>query len=239
MNDATKPTKVNSKPGVLKFSASMLLVGLLVLLVTAPFVRMCPDGDLIETSLFTLILISAVLAVGGRRRILLVAVLLVGPAVLGRWTEHFWQGVLPHGFVAVAAIVSIAFVIVMLLRFVLRARHVNSEVLCAAVSNYLLLGFLWAFAYAAVENLSPGSFCYEGAPSTTANLDMFALFYFSLVTLCTVGYGDISPLSNSARMLAVIEAITGTFYMTILIARLVAVYSFSPPSEDQEKPPAS
>jgi uncharacterized membrane protein len=53
--------------------------------------------------------------------------------------------------------------------------------------------------------------------------------YFSFVTLCTVGYGDIVPLSLMARMLSILEAITGLFYMTVLVARLVALYSSEGP----------
>jgi len=50
-------------------------------------------------------------------------------------------------------------------------------------------------------------------------------FYFSFATLCTIGYGDIVPVSGVARMLAILEAVVGMFYMTMLIARLVALYS--------------
>ena len=53
----------------------------------------------------------------------------------------------------------------------------------------------------------------------------FNAFYFSFMTLCTVGYGDITPVSRPARMLAVTEAVVGLFYVAVLISRLVAVYS--------------
>ena len=55
--------------------------------------------------------------------------------------------------------------------------------------------------------------------------DGFNAFYFSFVTLSTVGFGDVAPVSKVARTLAVMEAITGMFYVAVLIARLVAMYS--------------
>lgn len=57
----------------------------------------------------------------------------------------------------------------------------------------------------------------------------FTALYFSFVTLSTVGYGDIAAVSNPARLLAMVEAVIGVFYTTILIARLVSLYSSEPP----------
>jgi hypothetical protein len=59
----------------------------------------------------------------------------------------------------------------------------------------------------------------------------FNAFYFSFVTLSTVGYGDITPVSKVARMLAAMEAMTGLLYVAVLIARLVSLYSI-PKSDD-------
>jgi voltage-gated potassium channel Kch len=56
-------------------------------------------------------------------------------------------------------------------------------------------------------------------------MDGFTAYYFSFVTLTTVGYGDITPLTNGARALAAMEAMTGTLYVAVLISRLVALYS--------------
>ena len=112
-----------------------------------------------------------------------------------------------------------------LLRFVLRASSVDSEVLCASISAYLTLGLIWTMAYWLVEQLTPGAFAFNTATGTKETMEGFNAFYFSFITLSTVGYGDITPVSKVARMLAATEAMTGLLYVAVLIARLVALYS--------------
>jgi len=153
------------------------------------------------------------------------------PAIVGRWINHFRPHLVPPAVFLIAGLVLVAFVVVNLLRFILRAPSVNLEVLCASISAYLMLGLMWTMAYWLVDQLTP-----EGAFSFNTNavrhsMNGFNAFYFSFVTLSTVGYGDITPVSKVARMLAAMEAITGLLYMAVLIARLVALYS-SPKSDD-------
>jgi hypothetical protein len=125
----------------------------------------------------------------------------------------------------------IGFVVVQLLRFIVYAARVDSEVLCAAVAGYLLSGFAWSLAYALLGRLDPNSFVFTLAPQSGQSMNGFTGLYFSFITLSTVGYGDIIPVSEVARMLAIVEAMFGTFYMTLLIARLVSLYSFRSPLE--------
>jgi hypothetical protein len=62
-----------------------------------------------------------------------------------------------------------------------------------------------------------------------ASMDGFHALYFSFIALCTVGYGDVIPVSKPAPMFAVLEAVAGLFYVAVLISRLVSVYSSTPP----------
>ena len=89
-----------------------------------------------------------------------------------------------------------------------------------AVSIYLLLGITWAALYGVMEALQPGSF-QLGGRQTDRQSD---LLYFSLVTLSTIGYGDIVPLTGEARMLAALEGVTGVLYVAITVAILVSAY---------------
>ena len=114
---------------------------------------------------------------------------------------------------------------------VLCAKTVDTEVLCASISAYLMLGLLWAFAYMLAARLTPGAFAFSVAQDARVPLHGSNAIYFSFVTLSTLGYGDITPVSHVARMLAMTEAMTGCLYVAVLIARLVALYSVPSPSD--------
>lgn len=219
--------------GNFRSSAAQFLVGLIVLLIAAPFVDELKYGDAIDATLITLVLVAGVLAVGRSHRTLVLAGLLMLPAVVARWISNFRPDLLPPEVHNGAALIFIGFVEFQLLHFIFRAPRVNSEVLCAGISGYLLLGILWMSAYKLVSLLNPvdpahhllGAFSFNIGTVTSHSLSQFEAYYFSFITLSTVGYGDITPLSPGARTLAMMEAMTGTLYMAVLISRLVAMYS--------------
>jgi hypothetical protein len=106
---------------------------------------------------------------------------------------------------------------VRLFSYLKNSSSVSQAQLHTAVSIYLLLACAWAALYGATASLYPSSFQLgKDRPSE--------LLYFSLVTLTTVGYGDVVPLSGEARMLAALEAVTGVLYIAITVAILVSGY---------------
>jgi len=214
-----------------RFSTGQLLIALALLFTFAPFVEEIEGGELILSILFSLVLLSAVLAVAERKRVLVIALVLAVPAVGGRWINHFRPNLVPPAVFLVAGLVLIIFVVWHLLRFVLRAPSVNVEVLCASISAYLMLGLMWTMAYWLVDQLTPGGAFSFNTNAGTRSMNGFTGFYFSFITLSTVGYGDITPVSRIARWLAAMEAMTGLLYVAVLIARLVSLYS-SPKSDD-------
>lgn len=218
---AARPAQI----GFRRFSTAEFLVTLVLLFVVAPFVERIPHGKSIDTALMTLVLVSGVLAVGRSHRTLVWAAVLVLPAVVSRWMHHFWPELVPIEIPLVAGLVFLIFLIGQFLRFILRAPRVNAEVMYAGISVYLLLGLSWMIAYVIVARLVPGSFAFSTGPAASQEMTGFNAYYFSFVTLTTVGYGDITPVTNGARALAAMEAMTGTLYVAVLISRLVALYS--------------
>jgi hypothetical protein len=97
------------------------------------------------------------------------------------------------------------------------SRSIARAQLYTAVNIYLLLGLLWATLYLAVDVFSPGSIQIGSHPADRQT----ELLYFSLVTLSTIGYGDIVPVSGEARILAALEGVTGVLYIAITVALLV------------------
>ena len=115
-------------------------------------------------------------------------------------------------------IVAISFT----LRQVIFGTEMNVNRLVGAICVFLLLGLIWSFAYALLELAMPGSF--KGfSPGHGPGEDSNWL-YFSFVTLTTLGYGDITPVSATARSLAFLQAVAGQFYVAVLVAGLVSAY---------------
>jgi hypothetical protein len=218
--------------GVLRFSGIQFLLALLLLLVTAPLIEDLDYGILIETVIITLVMFSALLAIGGRRSTLVLGSVLVLPALAGKWVNYYRPDLAPPEIFLGAAILFTGYVVLHLFTFILRAPRVNVEILCTAVANYLMLGLLWSFGYLLLSSVNPDAFVVNYGAASGHMLKGENSMYFSFATLCTVGYGDIVPVSSVARMLAILEAVVGMFYMTMLIARLVALYSSETRADD-------
>lgn len=222
----TRPSRpLLMRSGLFRFSVARFLAALVAMFIASPLFEATRSGPLIEVALITVVMCMGVLAVGGQRRTFIVAMILVVPGVLGIWVNHLWPERCPLEAVQFARLVFLLFVVVRLLVFILRAPKVNSEVLCAGVSIYLLMGLVWTLAYLLVAGESPGAFAFSAPADSALGMTRFNAFYYSFMTLTTVGYGDITPVSKVARMLAVMESMSGTLFVGILIARLVSLYS--------------
>lgn len=117
-------------------------------------------------------------------------------------------------------IVYLFTILLVLVGYIFLARRILIEVILAATSLYLVLGFFFTPIYGLIELLEPNSF----SVSSGAAVDWQHLFYFSYATLTTLGYGDITPVKYYAQAVAVFEAVTGVLYTVVLLARLVSVY---------------
>ncbi|MBV8772420.1 MAG: two pore domain potassium channel family protein [Deltaproteobacteria bacterium] len=197
---------------------------MLVLLVgnifTAPLSEFATWGRFAARSILSLIIISGVIAtVRDRRIVALVIALAFGSLLLG------WEGVEQSNryldlFNDLYSLIFLGFLIILILRQVLRAGPITTRRVQGSVAVYLLLGILWAVCYEIVELLQPGSFVVFGRKGTAA---LPQLAYFSFTTLTTLGLGEIVPLSPLARSFVVLEALVGQLFPVVLIARLVAM----------------
>ncbi|MEV8467688.1 potassium channel family protein [Fluviibacterium sp. DFM31] len=106
--------------------------------------------------------------------------------------------------------------------YLLRERAGNIDSLMGAVFGYVLLALVWSVLYMHIENLRPGAFALRDAPAEHGQL-----VYFSLVTITTLGYGDILPVDPLARICAGFEAAVGTLYVAVLIGSIVGAFGNS------------
>jgi len=121
------------------------------------------------------------------------------------------------------AILLILFSTYCVLSYVLRAQSITSDQIYAGICMYLMLGFAFGAVYCLVNALSASNFAVGGIP--VAQGQRPDMMYFSFVTLATLGYGDITPTSNIARSLAELEAVSGSLYIAVFMARLVSMHS--------------
>ena len=177
--------------------------------------------------LVTFVMLTALAAVADTRGQRMIGAALAVPTLL-----FTWLGLVPGDLTTYLKLAfSLAFLLYVamaIFRYVLRAREIDVSTIFAAVSVYFLLAYIWSKAYAIVELASPGSISIT-ALGTQTSFDAIAssgyLTYFSFVTLTTLGYGDVTPASDLARVLAVNEAALGQLFLVVLVARLVGLHT--------------
>lgn len=207
----------------------VLIVTLVGALVLASLIRGLALRSLLSDLLLTLALLAVFLTVfkGRFERNMVLAATLVTIGVA--WTHH----VVPHDYHLVQGVVHnalqtlfLGFAAAVILSNVLKEKQVTGDEVLGAVCGYLLAGMAWANVYALTELVSPGSFSMshgfaEDLPDWHARAAVFN--YFSLVTLTTMGYGDITPARPPATIFVTLEAVFGQFYIAVLVAQLVGL----------------
>ena len=202
---------------------TLLLLSLLALLLIYPYLENTATSRIILGILYSCILVGAVYVVGRHRRTFAVggtlALVSVGLQLSYFVTDDIWL----YRLTGVSHVAFLLFTIAGIAGYVLRKGTITADKLHGALAAYIMLAFLWAFIYALIESLVPGSFSLEGAHITSRDA-FFRLFYFSFTTLTTTGYGDIVPLTDKARSVAMIEQFIGVFFVAVVIARLAGFY---------------
>ena len=220
-----------------------LLAALVLILVLPPVLRYLgfPDGgrlgSFLMSALFIALLLSALPAIGSPRARLIatgiVASLLIVLVMLSIFTGMQGPGI---AFQLIMTL-FLFYVVFVTFKYLFRKQRVTIDTINAALCVYLLLGIAWSFAYSLVDTLEPGAFKSalfdEGVEFMRLGAERsFYPLYYSLVTLTTLGYGDIVPVSRAASMLAVLEAMTGQVYLAVLVARLVGLHVAQAKAED-------
>jgi hypothetical protein len=193
------------------------VVLLLLTFILPPAMPPGSGRSLVGEVFYALLLVSGVQALAQRRlaRLLLMpAALLTLAASLAAWVVP-----VPEPWIRGTGLVSLLLFVGVILGRTLQGGPITFHRIQGAVAAYVLLGVIWAHAYSLLELLRPGAFSGPLHPGDGPR----DFFYFSFVTLTTTGYGDVMPVHPMARSLAILEAVVGSLYVAILIARLVSV----------------
>lgn len=218
---------------VQRYRHAQLLAVLSLLLLVNPFVQGLGGSALLDVVLF-LALVSAVVACGRERRQVVIGISLAGLLQAVALYRNF-TGITAVGVAySTLGVVFFGYVTVLIVSDIFRtSRPVSADTICGALSAYLLMGVGWAFAYALLEQLIPGSIRGLRGPGDGGYAEYLG---YSFVTLTTLGYGNVVPGNEKADALAVAEAIVGQVYLTVLVARLVALnLVFARGGDDDQK----
>ncbi|MFT5233291.1 MAG: hypothetical protein ACI9UK_002123 [Candidatus Krumholzibacteriia bacterium] len=165
------------------------------------------------------VILAVILVAADNRRHLMVGLALGIPSLVLTITDLTISDKVSGWITYIFVVALYLFVIRMMLIKIFKTKKVTFETIGFAICTYLLLGSVFTILYAGVVILNPDAFSQSitQAGSSPGSI----LTYFSFVTLTTLGYGDISPVSPIARSLAILEALTGTLFLAVLISRLV------------------
>lgn len=201
---------------------AVLFYSLLLTLVGTPILKAIGMPGTFLQLFLGLNLLAAAFPAGSRKgRWILPAILLV--AVMLRIVS------LQVGYAALSAVSLVLLTLIGLyavfvsLRFAFRAIAITAEHLYSALSAYLLVGVFLGVLYFSAMQVWPNSIIVSGA-GASPQFSLANGIYFSFITLATVGYGDFVPGNDVVRGLAIVEAISGQFFLAVMIARLMSLY---------------
>lgn len=227
MHRGARVTMIDSFKEVVwkKDSYGLLLILLLVDYLILSMVNSIRWGGLIRTVPVALTVLVALHTSGARRMIVTATqVVMLASFVFGvvqSITGSTSTGAICRLMVAVLLMISP----VAILRRILEHRRVTMETIFAAVDVYIIIGLIFALLFVGLAGL----FGPPGFPrflaQTGSHPPASDYVYLSFVTLTTVGFGDITPYSNLARSVVVLEALVGQIFLVTLVARLVSMYN--------------
>lgn len=198
-----------------------ILLSMLLFMLIYPISMELGVGESFLAGILSLFLLSIVATLRKSRGELWVAVGLLLAEELCKWWSLVSHGSIPDLLVRVLVALFFGYIAYLIVRAVLTEREVTVDTVFGALCAYLIIGFTWASCYGIIELLNPGSFHgVAGVDSQAAQFQGFV--YFSLVTLTTLGYGDLVPLTPTAKSFSIVEALLGQIFLAVFVARLIA-----------------
>lgn len=198
-----------------------LFISLAALILLPPFLIHLTFLSYLIYFLLSIVIVNCTLIIFDKsaRSGLGIIVLLVVILFLWLSIANDWQNTSLQVVRMLLLVVFFGFTLVKMVREIFKMEKVTGRVVVGAVGAYLLLGFIGAFLFEIIELLYPQSFSHLATFS-----GFYGEIYFSFVTISTLGYGDITPLTPQAQAISIFVAISGQLYLAILMATLVGKF---------------
>ena len=197
-----------------------LLIFILMQIAIQPIDEAIGKYGILLDLIITAILVSAICAISQRKNSRIAGVLLAIPLLLSLWLD-FLKSTWLHMSGIVSGIAFFAFINIFILRFIFSREEITKDLIAGAAVVYLLTANMWNYVYRFIEMIHPGSFTIAQSQSIG---DQSPFLYYSFVTITTLGYGDIYPVTTAAKSCAILEAVIGQLYLVITVAWLVGVH---------------
>ncbi|MDM9632724.1 potassium channel family protein [Robiginitalea aurantiaca] len=191
-------------------SSVLLLICCLLFIFILPALEM--HSDVYSIFLFAVIMLLAASVIS--KRAIMVGLGAVLIEVSTRATDFIYL----HYLAEITSNLFIIFIVASVIRHLMKQKKVTVYSLIDAVNGYLLLGMMFISLVAFCEVYIPGSY------NASGNSEM-EFIYYTMITLTTAGYGDITPKLPAAQSLAMFIAVTGQFYVAVIVAILVGKYA--------------
>lgn len=198
----------------------LLLVSILLLFTLTPILEVYATGGLLLILNLYITLVTATSQLAEKRALFWIAMPIAILSMILVLASHYYETwpLLLANYIVLAAF--LALVSAGLFIYLGQKGQITRSRIVISVSLYFLLGLTWFALYNLINLVQPGSFAEAGTPLTGIT-HWSTMLYFSLVTLTTLGYGDIVAIRPTARMVATLEASAGVLYIAITVARLV------------------
>jgi len=198
----------------------LLLLALIMLFILRPFLEGFFKLGFILDLFLTFVLFSGVYAVSKNKLQLIISIVIASLSFGVWWSLHFTNNHILDFLSVILGIIFFGHIALTIFIDMFSKKEATVNIILGAMCAYFMIGFGWGYLFRLAELVSPGSF-----QIATANEITFSDYsYYSFVTLTTLGYGDITPLTHATQMLSVFEAAIGQFYLAVLIAGLVGKY---------------
>jgi hypothetical protein len=177
---------------------------------------------------FSLIMLLGVYSLGHNRKVFWVGLLIMLPALIFRWMSYFIDSQVAYGIAEISASVFLFFTFLMIIVHILQEKNISLDTIYGGIVAYLFIALCFSSLYNGIFIFNNNAFLFNGALETigkSIDAQTFGDFtYYSLITLSTVGYGEITPFSTYARFASALQGILGQLYLTIFLARLVGMH---------------
>jgi len=199
----------------------VLLISLVIYFASFPIVENLTIAKHLLSFFYLLIIFSAVFSISDTKKPLFISSSFLLLTLTFRWLHYFYQLDTFYLLELSSTCLFWSYVASYILRFIINQQYITAELVYAAIAVYFIIGLIWTSAYQIIELNTPHAFSIVNEVATQKQELFFQMWYFSMVTLTTLGYGDITPITMTARSFVILEAMTGQFYLAILIASLI------------------